>query len=167
MSKIARRFAAPVAAFAVLSLAAAAQAQTAAPAAQPDAAAQARWNPEAMRARMQARRDERLHLLHDALALRTDQEPAWQAFTQDSARPDRGDHAGRRHEESAAMTTPERLDRMARRMGEKQVELQHRADAVKRFYAALDTRQQKAFDALVALRGRRMGGMRDGPHERG
>ena len=154
-----------MAALAVLSLAAAAQAQQTVAA--PADSAGPHWNPDAMHAHMQARRDQRLHLLHDALGLRADQETAWQAFTQDSARPGRGDRAARPHDGQAALTTPERLDRMARRMGEKQAELQHRADAVKRFYAALDPRQQKTFDALIALRSHRMEGMREGPHERG
>ena len=123
-----------------------------------------------MKAHFEARREARAQLLHDALGLRPDQDGAWQAFLAEM-RPPEGD-AGRRqhmHDEGAApLTTPERLDRMAKRMGERQARFQHHAEAVKRFYAALDARQQKAFDAITALRGGergRMGGQgMDGHH---
>lgn len=54
--------------------------------------------------------------------------------------------------EEAALTTPQRLDRMVKHMAEEsakhQAEMQTHVDAVKRFYAALTPSQQKAFDAL-------------------
>ena len=167
MPNFARRFAAPVLAFAALSLTGAAQAQDSAPAAGPSKNAPHGWDPAQMRARMQARRDARLHVLHDALGLRADQEAAWQTFATDSARPHDGARRDHRRGDDVALTTPERLDRMALRMGEKQAQLQRRAQSVKRFYAALDARQQKTFDALVAMRDHRMGGMREGFHDRG
>ena len=119
------------------------------------------WDPATMKAHFEARRQARAQELHDALQLRPDQDSAWQAFLADT-RPPEGE-AGRHqhmHKDGAApLTTPERLDRMAQRMGERQARFQHHADAVKRFYAALDARQQKAFDALADLRGGEHGGM--------
>ena len=57
------------------------------------------------------------------------------------------------HKDGAgALTTPERLDRMAafmaKRTAERQAAFQRRADAVKRFYAVLGPEQKRAFDAL-------------------
>jgi hypothetical protein len=129
-----------------------------------------RWGDRTqMRERMQARRQQRLQVLHDALGLRSDQESAWQAFAAASAPPAEGrrPEEGRPPEGAQALTTPERLDRMQRRMEERRVRFEQRAAAIKRFYAVLDARQQKTFDALVGAReGGRMGfGRRfgDGP----
>ena len=123
-----------------------------------------------MKARFEAHRQARAQLLHDALGLRPDQDGAWQAFLADM-RPPEGEAGRRPHgrdEGAAPLTTPERLDRMAQRMGERQARFQHRADVTKRFYAALDARQQKTFDALTALRRGEHGGMGGhgfgGPH---
>ena len=114
-----------------------------------------------MKAHFEARRAARAQVLHDALGLRPDQDGAWQAFLAEM-KPPEGE--ARRHQHmprdgAAPLTTPERLDRMAQRMGERQARFQHHADTVKRFYAALDARQQKTFDALTALRGGGHGGM--------
>lgn len=126
------------------------------------------WDPAAMKARFEARRAERAQVLHDALGLRSDQDGAWQAFLADTRPPEgqAGRHEHRREPGAAPLTTPERLDRMAQRMNERQARFQHHADAVKRFYAALDARQQKTFDALMAMRGGRggMGGRGFGGH---
>ena len=58
----------------------------------------------------------------------------------------------RKHAEEAALTTPQRLDRMVAHAAEEsarhQAELRSHVDSVKRFYAALSPSQQKAFDAL-------------------
>ena len=72
----------------------------------------------------------------------------------------------RRHEEGdrAELSTPQRLDRMMERMQERQARFAQRAEAVKRFYASLDPRQQKTFDALAIVRGGGMGGMRHHDH---
>jgi hypothetical protein len=124
------------------------------------------WGDEGqMKARMEGRRDRRLQVLHDALGLRSDQETAWQAFVADSrtARDDRerGRPTGSQAEEARApLTTPERLDRMSQRLAALQARLARRAVAVKRFYADLDARQQKTFDALFAMGARGFG--RDG-----
>ena len=149
-----------------LSLAAFAQAQdqgAAPPAGPPGAHDGHHWDPAAMKAHMQERHQRRLQTLHDALGLRADQESAWQAFAADSGRgPEGRKPGGREHGQGggqppAPLTTPEKLDRMTHRMGEMQARLEKRAETVKRFYAALDPRQQKTFDALFAMRGH--GGM--------
>ena len=66
--------------------------------------------------------------------------------------------------EMAAMTTPQKLDLMVKRMSEHMAEvtsrMQQHVDAVKRFYGALTPSQQKAFDALHE--GGMMGGMHEG-----
>ena len=152
--------AAAVAAGIGLSLSAASYAQSDATR-QPNVDGHARhgWGePGDMRARMQARMAERARLMHNALAIRSDQEAAWTAFLGQARRPaadrsaDSAEHADR-----AELTTPERLDRMARRMGERQAAFQRRAEAVKTLYAALDGSQRKTFDALVNLRVARFG----------
>jgi Spy/CpxP family protein refolding chaperone len=138
---------------ATLGLTLAAQAQPTTPAGPPQQQQQHGWDREGMRARMQARMDQRFQVFHDALGLRADQEAAWQTFKTEW-RP-AGDRMGRRRDEdrdAAPMTTPERLERMAQRMSERQAAMARRAEAVKRFYAVLDERQRKTFDALVSLR---------------
>jgi len=77
--------------------------------------------------------------------------------------------------EEAALTTPQRLDRMVKRQAEEsakhQAALQAHVNAVKTFYAALTPSQQKAFDALHqggmggGFMHHGMGG-EDGPHMR-
>jgi hypothetical protein len=118
-----------------------------------------------MREHMAHRRAEHLKLLHDALSIRPDQETAWQAFTASMAPPPgagehkwadkgQGGQAGEPHH----LTTPERLDRVAARLAERQARFQKHAEAVKAFYAALTPTQQKTFDALAALHGMHGGG---------
>jgi hypothetical protein len=146
----------------VISLAAAASAQQGAPP-QPNAPGAARhFDRGQMRARFEERRQHRQQVLHDALGLRADQEGAWQAFTASTRRPDGERGRGMRGRDGggdkAELTTPQRLDRMAQRMAERQQRFAQRADAIKRFYAVLDGRQQKTFDALISARGEGMGG---------
>lgn len=114
--------------------------------------------------------EQRAQRLRDTLQLRPDQEPALRAFLAASTRqPDaqraRPDRAARQ-----AMTTPQRLDQMEQRMGERQARFRQVAEATRRFYAQLTPTQQKAFDAQHQGRGGggRMGGRRghDG-HMRG
>jgi hypothetical protein len=102
----------------------------------------------------QEREQARAAALHAVLNLRPDQEPAFQAFVA-ATRPPEGRGKGMDHGDQAVapMTTPQRLDRMAARMAERQAAFQRRADAVRRFYGALSPAQQRAFDALHALRG--------------
>jgi len=120
--------------------------------------------------RRQAHEARRAQVLHDVLSIRSDQEPAFQAFLADM-KPQARDHKdwadrkdGAEHKEAPAapLTTPERLDRMAAFMAkhtaERQAAFQRRADAIKRFYAVLGPEQKRAFDALHALRGGMHGG---------
>ena len=174
-SKTLTRTLAVSAAVLALSIGAAAWAQPA-PAEAPGAApGHEHIDREAMRARMEARRQERLQTLHDALGLRSDQDNAWQAFVAD-VRPAGRDHDGQgrmgrqdggRPDGAGPMTTPERLDRMAKRMDERQAAFARHADAVKRFYAALSPTQQRTFDALSRLRMGGEGGMGRFGHGRG
>jgi protein CpxP len=128
---------------------------------------------EAQRAEWkQAHEQERAKVLHDVLNLRPDQDAAFQAFQADMRPPARGhnDHDGRGDMgRMQALTTPERLDRMAEMMSarsaEQQTEFRRRADAIKRFYAVLDPGQKRAFDALHDMAGghRGRGGEHGGP----
>jgi hypothetical protein len=157
---------------ALLASAAAVQAQESAATAAPPA--HHGWDPAQFRARMEARRAERLKALHDVLAIRPDQESAFQTFADALRPPERPDGAeqGRKPEDRAALanlTTPERLDRMAQRMQERSARHQERfarrAAATKTFYASLDATQRKAFDSLALLRGGNHRG--GGDHGRG
>ena len=68
--------------------------------------------------------------------------------------------------ERAALTTPERLDRMKAHMADRQVQFARRADATMRFYSQLSPSQKKAFDAMRPMGGRggKGGGHRGGGH---
>jgi Spy/CpxP family protein refolding chaperone len=109
----------------------------------------------------------RAQFLHDVLNIRQDQEPAFKAFVAD-LRAARGEHkdGADRPVEAAPLTTPERLDRMAawmnRRQAERQAAFQHRAEAIKRFYAVLSPEQKRSFDALHDRGGMMMHGHHHG-----
>ena len=148
-----------------LSLAASAGAQGAPPPPPGEAAGQAHhWDPAKMQARMEERRQHRQQLMHDALGIRADQEGAWQAFIA-SRRPPDGERGPGMHRpggqdqgQQAELTTPQRLDRMQQRLSERQARFTQRIDATRRFYGALDPRQQKTFDALSRMDHGGMGG---------
>ena len=157
------------AAAAVLSLSSAAFAQDHPPA--PTDAQRAAWrqNHEHLR---QEHEQERAKKLHDLLNLRPDQEPALQAFLADMRPPpppEERDHGDRARLD--ALSTPERLDRMgemmARRDAEHQAEFRHHAEAVKRFYTALDPAQRRAFDAIHEGGGEHHGWGHEGPDNDG
>ena len=81
--------------------------------------------------------------LHEQLKLSTAQEPAWKAFTEKvkftpSERPNR--------EELAGLKAPERMERMAAMMKQREGRMTERVAAVKEFYATLTPAQQKTFD---------------------
>ena len=136
------------------------------------------WDPAAMKAHMEARRAEHVKFLHDALTIRPDQEAAFQAFVAtmghhgeggmhhgmghgDMGHGDMG-HDGMAQGDDAAresLTTPQRLDRMQKRMAERDARFQQHADAVKAFYAALSPEQEHTFDALMKIHGHHGGGM--------
>src|SRR6478752_1484068 len=98
---------------------------------------------------------ERQHLqdLKTVLRLRPDQEPALAAFLQ-ARRPPLEDRRGPPPQDPG-MTTPQRLDDMARRDAERTAEGKRRADALRTFYAALSPEQRQVFDALTRLQGAR------------
>ena len=99
------------------------------------------------------------------LQLRPDQEPALRALIEGMRPPaDMRERFRQERQAMAKLSTPERLDRMRARMGERQAQFDRRAAAIKRFYAQLTPAQQKAFDAMGPMRGGRMGmGGRHGP----
>lgn len=102
-------------------------------------------------AEMAARRAQHLR---DALQLTPAQEPALTAFIAALAPPaGMRDRMRAERGERAAMTTPQRLDRMKARMAERQVQFGRRADATMRFYSQLSPSQKKAFDALGPMGG--------------
>lgn len=106
-----------------------------------------------------ARRAEHLRAV---LQLTSQQEPALQTFVASMTPGDRGDRRRARPAPGAApLTTPERLDRQAARMAQRQQAFAQRAAATKAFYAQLTAPQRRAFDALHGGRdGPRRGGMR-------
>jgi periplasmic protein CpxP/Spy len=112
--------------------------------------------------RMQEHAQARAKALHDILNLRPDQDAALQAF-QASMKPPEGMRGHHDKEALAGLTTPERLDRMAARMAQRQAAFQRRAEAIKQFYAVLSPEQQRAFDALPGL----IGGGHMGRHGQG
>lgn len=108
-----------------------------------------------MREHMQERAQAKAKALHDILNIAPDQEAAFQTFIASMTPPEGrgpmdGDHE---RDEMAALTTPERLDKMAARMAEHQATFQRRADAIRRFYSALSPAQQRAFDAMPGMMG--------------
>jgi periplasmic protein CpxP/Spy len=110
----------------------------------------------------QAHEARKLKALHDMLQIRPDQESAFQAF-QTAVQPQPPAEQSQRPErqEMASLTTPERLDRMARMMADHEARRRARFErvsgAVKALYAALTPEQKRAFDALPALVGPEFG----------
>jgi hypothetical protein len=161
MTKRTAYFAA-VAGAAALALGGAALVQAATPATPapgaPAASSAAHPGWQAMREQRQARHAERAKLLRDALNLKPAQEKAWTTFQAAMQPPagmgPRGDRMNPQAKQ--AMTTPQRLDRMADMMARRQAMFAERAKTVKTFYAVLDSAQQRTFDAFTA---RGMGGM--------
>jgi protein CpxP len=142
---------------AVVSVAYAVQAQDQAPTpgSPPSAEQRAAW--------MHDRQEAHAKALHAILNLRPDQEAAFQAF-QAAMTPQPGEHHDHMDRGGMdAMTTPQRLDRMADRMAKHEAEFHRRADAIKTFYAALSPEQQRAFDAMPMMLGGRHRGMGHGP----
>ena len=89
--------------------------------------------------------------LKTKLKITATQESAWTAFTDAMKPPARTDAARPDRAAMEKLTTPERIDKMraqrAQRMTDMQAQMTKREDATKTFYAALDTVQQKTFDA--------------------
>ena len=140
---------------AVLAFASFAHAQPAAP----DGLHGRRGPPTAeMRARHEAMRQQRLEDLKTILRLRPDQEPALAAFME-AHRPPVHEFDG--PPEPKALTTPQRLDEMARREAEMAARHERMRQALAKFYAALSPEQQKVFDALLRLHASHDGPMGD------
>ena len=131
-----------------------------------------------MHAQMQAMREahEKQHAqdLRTILRLRPDQEGALTAYLQSHKRPEgpRGDRQGPPGgpgrtpgaAPGAPMTTPQRLDAMARREAEHAAMQQKHAEALRAFYAALSPEQRQVFDALQRMHGGGHGGGHMGGH---
>ena len=111
-------------------------------------------------------RQKREQRLHDVLQIRPDQDAAFHAYLTAVTPPRREGQgprgAGRQGDGQGkpAVTTPERLDRMAARMTELQQHFTQVASATKTFYGALSPEQRKAFDAMPMM-------MRQGHHGHG
>lgn len=111
--------------------------------------------------RMQKKMAERQAQLKSDLKLTPAQEPAWNAFlarTQPQARP----APQTPREDWSKLTTPQRLEKMQALKTERDARLAQRTDAIKSFYAALDTDQKKVFDDKY-----RVGSPRGSMHHRG
>ena len=137
----------------------------------PAAAMHGHRDPTAMRQHMQEKRAAHLKALHDALNIRANQETAFSAYAAAMSPAPGADgrwqgHKDRGADGADALTTPQRLDRMAQRMDERTTHMkeafQRRATATKALYAALDPNQQHTMDALHSLTGR--DGWRRGAH---
>lgn len=146
-----------VAATAMAQPAPAAPAAAAAPMAKPTKPAERGAHHHAQRhdpAKFQARMAERQAALKSQLKITAEQEPAWNVYT--ASRPPAAGMGPRPDRDALrSMTTPERIQHMRAHQAERQAEMDRRADATLRLYAALSPEQQKLFD------------MRSGPHEGG
>jgi len=85
--------------------------------------------------------------LRAVLQLQPGQDAALGAFL-DAMKPPEGMHHDHDMAAHQALTTPERLDKMAARMDERRARFNQVAAATRQFYAQLTPSQQKAFDSL-------------------
>ncbi|MGA0605800.1 Spy/CpxP family protein refolding chaperone [Phenylobacterium sp. VNQ135] len=89
--------------------------------------------------------------LKDVLQLRPNQEPALKAFLE-ATRPEHGEHHVVKFEKGAAQKpTSERLAEMEAKADEHHAAMKKRIAATRTFYAQLDEKQKKAFDAMPML----------------
>jgi len=116
---------------------------------------------EAMR---EAHERQRAQDLKTVLRLRPDQEPALAAFLQRQAPPP-GGPPERDGPPDRALTTPQRLDDMARRDAEHARAREAHTERLRAFYAALDPQQRQVFDALQRMRSGGHGHGGPGGHE--
>ncbi len=89
--------------------------------------------------------------LHTVLNIHPNQEAAFSAFQAAMTPPTHEDHKWGDHDQMAAMTTPQRLDKMLARMDERVAMARKRIEATKTLYAALTPEQQRVFDSLDRL----------------
>lgn len=130
-----------------------------------------RMDPAKMQERMAAHRAQ----LKAKLNLNAAQEGAWTEYLAamqppaDRKRMNR-DERSQMRDEMMALTTPQRLDRMAAMRAERDAQMNRRHQATRNFYDTLTTEQQKAFDANTMMGGGngKHGGKGDkGGHRRG
>ena len=118
-------------------------------------------------AKMQQMMAKRQDALKAKLNLAATQEGAWAAYVAAMQPPaDMGarmspENRKKMHDEWAALTTPQRIDRMNEMKVRRDAEMAKRGDATKSFYAALSAEQQKVFDASTTRHG--PGGQHGGP----
>ena len=100
---------------------------------------------EERRDRMQRKIERKLGQLKQKLQVTPAQEAAWTAWT-GAIRPGaKTQHPSR--QDMAALTTPERIDRMLAMRAQRNAAMDQRFEATKTFYAALTAEQKKVFDA--------------------
>ncbi len=110
-------------------------------------------------ARMQEMMAKRQAALKAKLNLAATQEAAWASFVaamqppSDMATRMGPENRKKMHDEWAALTTPQRIDKMNEMKTRRDAEMAKRGDATKAFYAALSPEQQKVFDASTLRRG--------------
>ncbi len=110
-------------------------------------------------AKMQEMFAKRQAELKAQLKLSANQESAWAAYVAamqppaDMATRMGAENRKKMHEEMAALTTPERIDRMRAMKAQRDAEMAKREDATKALYSALSAEQQKVFDANAMRRG--------------
>ncbi len=108
-------------------------------------------------AKMQEKIAKRLAEFKTKLAITSAQEGAWTTFTA-AMQPPATRRARPTREEMAAMTTPERIDKMRTLRAQRQSIMDTRADATKAFYGVLSADQKKTFDAAAMRMTGRHGG---------
>ena len=119
-------------------------------------------------ARMQQMMAQRQAELKARLKITASQEAAWNAYVASMQPPagmgQRMDPQARKkmHEEMAALTTPQRIDRMNAMKAGREAAMASRQEATKAFYAALTPEQQAVFDTQGMV-GKRQG-RGDGAH---
>lgn len=94
--------------------------------------------------RMQKKVERKLGKLKQQLQITAAQEPAWTAWAgavKPGARMQRPSR-----QEFAALTTPERIDRIRAARAQRDAEMDRRLDATKSFYTTLTAEQKKVFD---------------------
>lgn len=122
--------------------------------------------PQEHHARMAERHQQRLDQLKTRLQLSPQQESAWLAYVA-RVTPDRHSSeplAGDARADWAALTTPERIERMKAWQVQRQAAQQQRMDATLSFYGILSPAQRQVFDQATAPGFQRAGMRRHGPH---
>ena len=96
-----------------------------------------------------ARMDARLEDTKDALKLRPEQYPLWEAFESSVREADKTlmDDTREMMQSRDKMSPPERLDMMSRHMAHRAASMKKVAEAAKPFYANLDDAQKQNFSA--------------------